>query len=127
MKYSPKRLFLLDASGAFLTAFLLGVLLVRFEPYFGMPRRILYGLSLLAGVFMVYSFACYCWVANHWRPFLKGIALANLAYCCLTFGLVWYYYPQLTALGVGYFLLEIAVIVAVVWIEWGATRARAAQ
>jgi thiol:disulfide interchange protein len=55
----PKRLFLIDGLGAFLTAFMLGVVLANFESSFGMPLKTLYFLSFLAGLFCLYSFFCY--------------------------------------------------------------------
>lgn len=113
----PKRLFLIDGLGAFLTAFLLSVVLANFESSFGMPQKTLYFLSFLAGIFCLYSFCCYFFVASNWRPFLKVIAVANTLYCGLTLGLVFYYYQSLTLLGIVYFLGEIGVIVGLVVVE----------
>ncbi len=117
---NPKRLFLLDSIGAFLTAFLLGVILTRFEAYFGMPGKVLYPLSILACVFGLYSMGCYVWVRSHWRPFLKAIALANLGYCLLTIGLVVSLYPSLTILGILYFSGELIVVGVLIYIELSA-------
>jgi len=114
---NPKQLFLFDSLGALLTAFSLGVVLPRFESTFGMPRPVLYVLSLVACGFAVYSFCSYLFAGKNWRPFLKIIAIVNLLYCCATFVLVFYFWEKLTALGVGYFLLEIVVIVALVVVE----------
>lgn len=66
---NPKRLFLADGSGAFLTAFLLGVVLTRLEVEFGMPRKVLYALSALACLYAAYSMGGYFWVGRNWRPF----------------------------------------------------------
>jgi len=121
---NPKRLFLIDSLGAMLTAFSLGVVLTRFEHIFGMPRSVLYVLSLVACGFAVYSFCCYLFFNKNWRPFLTAIAIANLLYCCVTFVLVFYLGEKLTALGVGYFLLEIIVIVILVMIELKAVNNR---
>ena len=118
---NPKRLFLIDSLGAVLTAFMLGVVLVQFEQVFGMPRRVLYVLSLAACGFAAYSFLCYLFAGKNWRPFLTVIAIANLLYCFVTLGLVAYLWEQLTALGVAYFLGEIVVIVILVAIELKAT------
>jgi len=117
MTSNPKRLFLIDSLGALVTAFMLGVVLVRLEHIFGMPRSVLYILSLVALGFMVYSFCCYLFVGKNWRPFLTVIAIANLLYCCVTLGLIFYLWEQLTTLGVVYFLGEIIIIVALVHIE----------
>ena len=55
----PKQLFLVDALGAALSAVLLGVVLVNYEPIFGIPSD---SLSLLAAVpyfIAVYDVVCY--------------------------------------------------------------------
>lgn len=114
---SPRRLFLMDGLGALLTAFLSGIILPRFEAFFGMPRTVLYGLALLACVYVLWSFCCYLFTPSSWRPFLKAIILANTFYCCLIIGLVCYFFRELTVFGVAYFLLEIGVIAIIVRIE----------
>jgi len=114
---NPKQLFLIDSLGAALTAFSLGVVLTQFESIFRMPRSILYILSLVACSFAIYSFCCYLFVGKNWRPFLTIIAIANLLYCCVTLGLIFYLWEKLTALGVVYFLGEIILIAALVAVE----------
>jgi hypothetical protein len=115
---SPKKLFLIDGLGACLTAFLLGGVLSRFEATFGMPRNILYFLSILACVFAAYSLACHFFVGKNWPPFLRAIAWANLLYCCLTFGLVVALYKSLSVLGIAYFLGELFVMGILIFIEF---------
>ena len=107
----PRKAFLIDGLGALLSAFLLGVVLVRLEYAFGMPRKVLYPLALIACVFAVYSLSCYWFLPQNRGPYLRAIAVANLLYCCLTLGLVVYFYPQLTVLGVAYFFMEIGIVV----------------
>jgi hypothetical protein len=114
---TPKRLFLIDGFGAFLTAFLLFAILRTFNEYIGMPMTTLNFLSIIALIFSVYSFCCFFLVNNNWRPFLRAISIANLLYCCLTAGLVIYNYPRLTILGLTYFFLEIVVICVLVFVE----------
>ena len=115
---NPRLVFLLDCLGALLSAFLLGVVLTIFEPIFGMPSKVLYGLAALAVLFAVYSFWNYRWFKEHWRPYLRGIALVNLLYCCLTAALVIYFRQELTQWGRLYFLQEMVVILAVVTLEF---------
>ncbi len=114
---NSKRLFLIDGSGAFLTAFFLFAILVRFEDSFGMPRRILYFLSFVACIYTIYSFSCYFLIFNKWRPFLKAIILANIIYCFITIGLVIYFYQNLTILGLIYFFLEVIVMSSLIFLE----------
>lgn len=118
------RLFLLDGLGALLSAFFLGIVLVRFEAVFGMPGNTLHFLAIVAGVFAVFSLTMHFRTPNNWRPYLMAIAVVNLLYCCLTIALVIFYQQQLTLFGIGYFLLEIMIILILVWIEltypnWG--------
>lgn len=116
---NPQAIFLIDALGACLTAFLLAVVLARFEPYFGMPPKVLYGLSLAACLLAIYSFSCYFFKPKNWKIYLKIIAVVNLVYCCMTMGLVVFYWQQMTVLGLGYFGGEVLVIGGLVWMEWG--------
>jgi hypothetical protein len=112
-----KKLFLIDGLGAFLTAFFLFVILRTFNEYIGMPKSILTLLSIIALVFGVYSFSCFFFLNKNRKPFLLTICIANILYCCLTLGLIIYYFPQLTILGITYFLLEIIVIGVLVYYE----------
>jgi len=105
-----RSFFLLDCVGALLTALMLALVLARFEPLFGMPSKVLYILAAVACAFATYSGFCYFFVARNWKPYLQLIALANLAYCLATFGLVLHYRHTLSALGWVYFGVEITVI-----------------
>ena len=116
--FPPKHLFLFDCLGALLSAFLLGVVLPSFQPIFGMPHKILYGLAALAGLFTIYSFWNYIWFKENWQPYLRAIAIVNLLYCGLTAVLVIYFRHELTKWGLLYFLLEMLVIIVLVVIEF---------
>ncbi|MFK8005440.1 MAG: hypothetical protein AB8H03_03680 [Saprospiraceae bacterium] len=109
---NPKLMFLIDGLGAVLSVFLLGVVLVQLENLIGMPSKTLYVLAGIAGFFVVFSFFCAFRIKKNWRLFLKVIAFFNLSYCLLTFSLVLFHQAHLTTLGVGYFLLEIIIIVS---------------
>ncbi|MCA4895385.1 MAG: hypothetical protein ING84_10310 [Cytophagales bacterium] len=114
----PKAIFLVDALGAFATASILFLVQWRFREYFGMPWEVLSLLSMIAFIFAVYSISCFLFLNKNWRIFLKAIITANLLYCCLTAGLIIFYYSTLAILGLTYFLAEIAVIVGLVYIEF---------
>lgn len=116
----PKQLFFVDGIGAWLSAFLLSMVLANFIPAFGMPLHILTILALIPGFFAFYSFGCYFFLRDNWGPYLIAIAMANVLYCCLTLGLVIYHYEKLTSLGVGYFVLEMIVIVLLTILEFKA-------
>lgn len=114
---NPKQLFLIDGSGAFLTAFFLFVILSGFEANFGMPGRIVYFLSFVACIYTIYSFSCYFFIFNKCRPFLTSVILANTIYNCITIGLVIYFYQGLTILGLIYFFLEISLMTGLILFE----------
>jgi hypothetical protein len=114
----PKRLFLIDSLGAFVTAVLLYVVIRIFNPYFGMPVDKVKILSIIALIFCTYSMTCFFLLKNNWKPFLKIISIANLFYCCVTMALIIHYYPVLTTLGVIYFSGEILIISTLAFIEW---------
>ena len=117
IKSEPKRILLVDGAGALLSAFLLGGVLTTYEPHFGMPVLALYPLAAIAAGFSLYSFLSFFFGGENWRTLLKGIAVANLLYCCLTMGLVIFKFAALTALGLIYFAVEIAVIVVLATLE----------
>ena len=115
---NPKRLFLIDCLGALLTALFLITILARFESIFGMPVSVLYFLSLIAGIFAIYSFCCFYFFPDNWWVFLKIILIANLLYCCLTAGFIISFYNRLTILGWIYFVMEIMIIICLSVIEF---------
>lgn len=114
---NSKRLFLIDGAGGLMTTFSLFAILEVFETSFGIPSKTLYFLSFLGCVYTIYSFSCYFLIVNNWRPFLKVIIMANSIYCCITMGLVLYFFTNLTILGLIYFSLEIVVITGLIILE----------
>lgn len=110
------RLFLIDAIGAGLSAFLLGVVLPRFESHFGMP---VYGLYLLATIplfFAVYDTVCYFRINSRWSTYIKAIAFANLGYCMLSIAMLYLHQASMTYLGWTYFIGELALVLSLaVW------------
>ena len=113
----PQYVFLTDSIGAMLTASLLFVVLKTYNDCVGMPERILTYLSVIATVFSFYSAACFLWVKEHFIPFIRVISIANIFYCVLTMMLVIIYYSMLTHIGISYFISEILIICAVVYME----------
>ncbi len=113
----PKKLFLIDGIGAIVSAFLLGVILVKFEAIFGIPRSTLYFLAVLPCLFSVYDFCCYFIVDKNVDQFLKGIAFTNLLYCVLSISLALYHREFITVFGWAYILTEIAIVSSLAFIE----------
>lgn len=115
---NPKKVFLLDACGAIVSAVMLGLVLTALEPMIGMPSMALHKLAITACVFAAYSLVCYWQTPQNWRPYLKTIALANFCYCLYTIYLVIQLYDVLTLLGISYFVAEVIVVFALVAFEW---------
>ena len=117
-KLNPKKLFFIDGLGAILSAFLLGVVLIKFEMFFGIPSSTLYLLATMPIFFAVYDF--YCYRVKHQKTglLLMGIAAFNLIYCCLSLGLVFYHFETMTYLGWIYIIIEIIIIAFLSMIEF---------
>lgn len=114
---NPKQLFLIDGLGALVSAFFLGIVLVQLQPLIGIQLNVLYFLAILPIFLAIYSFSCHYFLKNNHLLFLKGIAIANLLYCCLTLVLVVFYFKSLTVLGLTYFLVEILIVSVIIGFE----------
>ncbi len=119
---SPKRLFLVDGLGAVLSAFLLGVVLVRLESFFGIPRTTLYFLAFLPCLFAVFDLYSYQNNGDNTSRFLRGIATANLLYCCLSIGLAFYHVNEITVFGWIYIIIEVVIIIILSVVEFKVAR-----
>ena len=116
-KGSLRKLFLLDGAGAILSAVLLGIVLVQLEAYFGIPIATLYFLAALPCFFAIYDFYCYFKVEKNLAKCLRGIAIVNLLYCCLSILLAFYHYQEILYLGWIYIIVEIIIVVVLSIIE----------
>jgi len=118
----PRKLFLIDGFGAIVSAFLLGVVLVKWEEIFGIPPSTLYFLAFLPCLFAIYDFYCYQKDSKNLGIFLKAIATMNLLYCCLSIGLAFYHHHTITLFGWVYILNEILIIITLVYFEFKAAK-----
>ena len=114
--------FLLDAIGAFASIFLLFLLIVPNENFFGLSHSIAINLSIPILCLMIFSASCFFLKPTKWKVFMKFVVLGNLAYCLFTTIIILQNFKQLTILGVSYFLIEILVILLIVRIEIMAIR-----
>ncbi len=113
---NPKNLFLIDGIGATISAIFLGVVMVQLDYVFGMPRNVLMVLAGVAILMALNSFFSYYRVTENQKLVLKRIAIANGLYCIVTLILVMIYFEKLTSLGVGYFIIEIIIIMGLmIW------------
>jgi hypothetical protein len=117
MQLTDKKLLVFDGLGAFTSAILLGIVLVRYQAYFGMPLPVLYFLSAIALLFSLFSIGSALIVKRNYRKHLRVIALANITYCSATSLLVILYFSQLTILGVVYFAGEIILVLYLASLE----------
>ena len=115
---SPNLLFLIDGIGALISAFMLGGVLVYFQSFIGMPTKILHILAILPIFYSIFSFWNFRRKPKKWKLFLKGIAVANIFYCCLTSAILVVCAQKITALGCIYFITEILIILLLVTLEW---------
>lgn len=113
----PRNLFLLDSMGALLSAIMLGLVLTRYENFFGMPSDVLHILAIIPCVFALYSFLCFLIETKNKRLFLSIIAAANLLYCCLTMSYIFNFYSKITIGGLIYFVGEIIIVVVLALYE----------
>jgi len=120
-KLTTKTIFLLDGIGAMLSTMFLACIAYFFDG-FGLPLHAMSILIALAATFMVYSLACYLFVDEKWRACLWLIVSANAAYSLLTMAAVIHFWGNVNALGVFYFVSEIMVIYAVVYLELSVLR-----
>lgn len=108
---NPEKLFLMDGIGAILSACLLSMVLVKFNHIFGIPLGTLYFLAIFPYVFAIFDL--YAFNKSHHKSFLlllKWIAVMNVSYSCLSLGLAFYHYQELTFLGWLYIIGESMII-----------------
>ena len=115
---SPRKLFLIDGFGAILSAFLLGVVLVKFESYIGIPASTLYFLASLPIFFAIYDFYCLRKKNADYGKVLKGISIINFLYCCLSIGFSFYHLETITPTGWAYVLIEVLIVMFIATIEF---------
>lgn len=114
----PRQLFMADGFGAMLSAFLLGFVLVRWENIFGIPAAALYMLAIIPVPLIIYDFYAYNTTNSKRLPgLLKGIAVMNLFYCCLSLGLASFHFSKITVWGWSYLCMEVMIIVVIAIVE----------
>lgn len=112
-----RNLFLIDAFGALVSAFLLGVVLVKLERIFGIPPTTLYILASLPVFFALYDFYCFRKKDDNLGIYLRAIAIVNLLYCCMSIAFAFYHYEEITLLGWLYILVEIIIVALLAVVE----------
>ncbi len=113
-----KLLLWLDTFGALLSAFLLGVCLVHFQPLFGIPKSALYLLAIFPVIFACYDVYYLLLKPTQLAKGLKGIAIANVAYCLLSIVVSLKHFDEITFLGWAYIIIEIIIVLILAIIEF---------
>ena len=118
LKIDPKRIFVLDGLGALFTAFSLGVVLVKLDYIFGIPRTSLIILSIIPLFYFLYDCFCYFKAKNNIGFYIKGIAILNLLYCPISVGFHLYNGDSITLVGWIYIVIEIIGVAAIAILEF---------
>lgn len=114
---APRTMFLLDGLGGVATAITLCAVLPSFHHAIGLSRGTLVALGLFGVVYGAYSLGCSRLVRERWRSALTIIVGANVFYCVVTALVLVTHRHTMTVLGTSYFVVEIAVIAALVSLE----------
>lgn len=118
LETDPKRIFVIDGLGALFTAFSLGIVLVKLEYIFGIPRTSLITLSIIPLFYFLYDCFCYFRAKNRLGFYIKGIAILNLLYCPISIGFHLYDGQSITLVGWIYIIIEILVVAAIAIFEF---------
>jgi hypothetical protein len=113
-----KQLLRLDAFGALLSAFFLGVCLVHFQPLVGIPTSALYLLAIFPVIFACYDVYYLLLKQTQLAKGLKGIAIANIAYCVFSIVVSFKHFNDITILGWGYMIIEVIIVLILAIIEF---------
>lgn len=97
---------------------MLGVVLVKYEKYFGLPIHTLYFLALIPILFILYDMYAFYRDENRTSLLMKGIAVMNTMYCILSIGFAIFHSSLLTNLGWTYVIGEVLIILMVAFFEW---------
>ena len=114
---NERRLFLIDAVGALVSALMLGVALPLMQERIGLPRPVLLVLAAIALLLMAYSLAHTSGVLPARPARLRALIACNIAYGALTTVLLAAFASEVKALGFVYFIAELCVLSAIVWFE----------
>lgn len=113
---NPKKLFLVDAIGAFISGMLLFTI-SKSNLNLGLADSSLEFLILIAFCLFVYSLTCFLSVKKNIGLFIYTMAFANFLYCLLTIGILIQNSKRLTTIGITYFSIELIIIGLLIFCE----------
>lgn len=118
MKIKEKKIFVLDALGAFLSSFFLGIIQPMYHNLFGIPLHILHLLSAIPLAYFIFDLLVIAYIHHSkYHHYLKIIALLNTLYCLLSIIFAIYHARQIKLLGWLYIAIELLLILIIVNIE----------
>jgi hypothetical protein len=112
-----KKLLLLDAAGAFVTACTLFIIAKYFSHHFGIAQQSLLKLSAVAVVLCIFSTVSALFVKRHLAPYINIIAYANISYVLYTIILLLSNSTQVSAIAYVYFAIEAFIVLTLAYIE----------
>jgi len=113
---TPRRLFKIDACGAFISTILL-IGLYHLESYIGLPASIVFQFIVMAILLMIYSATVYLLAPKNLSHYLKWLALFNLIYCAYTLFQIIQHFQPLSWYGCLYFVGEIMLVTGLAILE----------
>lgn len=117
LKKSAKKLLIIDGTGAMISALMLGIVLVHFESFFGIPSNTLYVLASFPVLFALIDLIAIKNIGFKARFFLRLIAVLNFAYCILSILLTSFHFDKITSWGWLYIGVEIIIIIILAAVE----------
>lgn len=113
-----KRVFLVDGVGGLATFVMAGFVLPRLPEHFPLPIPLLYGMSAYGFVCGAYSFGLAFFASRNFQSWIRGILTLNTSYLAVSLGVLIALRAELSALGMGYLVLEKIVILVLIGVEW---------
>lgn len=117
LESDEKRIFLIDAIGAFLSFVCLKFVLPTLQEHVGLSVDILQLLSIPALCFLLISGASFIGMLRPAWKYLRLIIQLNLGYAIITTTVLILYRTEVLTLGWIYFLGELVILLLLVWLE----------
>lgn len=109
-KFTARKLLVIDAFGAAYSAVMLGLVLVAFEAFFGIPPHVLYVLAAIPLTLMLFDVYALLQPFDFQMFALRRIAWLNRSYILLSLALVGMHASDVQLLGWVYILIEALVV-----------------
>ncbi len=122
---NPRKIFLIDAIGALVSALLLFLVVGRVQPSFGISYDTIFSLAIIACNYFFFSLYSYLFLYKKPFRYLKMIALLNGLYSVLILVLFYHEFNTLAPLGKLYMIGDAAIVFAIATAEYMYIRKRA--